>query len=89
MYADIGQTLNHQRPSIPVLDDTPIEYAKINLSSHTNKLKHSVPPTTVPAKLNKKHQNGKLRLLGNIIQIIRLASCLSIMVIASPNFQEL
>ena len=57
MYADIGQTLNHQRPSIPVLDDTPIEYAKINHSSHTSK--HSVPRTSVPAKLNEK-RNGNL-----------------------------
>ena len=52
VYADIGHMSlqQHQRPSIPILDDIPIEYAKINHSSHTNK--KSVPLTAVEAMMN-------------------------------------
>ena len=47
MYADVGHISlqQHQRPTIPVLDDTPIEYAKINHRSIANK--KSISMTTV------------------------------------------
>ena len=53
MYADICHTSlqQHQRPSIPVLDDTPIEYAKINHSSHTV-IEKSLPLTVNQAIVN-------------------------------------
>ena len=43
MYADIGQLpynqLQRSQPRIPALEDTPIEYAKINLRSLSDKKK--------------------------------------------------
>ena len=53
MYAEIGHTSlqQHQRPSIPILDDTPIEYAKINHSSRTAN-KKSLPLTVNQAIVN-------------------------------------
>ena len=53
MYADIGHMSfqQHQQPSIPVLDDTPIKYAKISHSPHTTN-KKSLPLTANQAILN-------------------------------------
>ena len=47
MYADVGHlsSQQHQRVTVPVLDDTPIEYAKINHRSIANK--NSIPMIAV------------------------------------------
>ena len=45
VYADIGQSsfnqLQHPQPSIPALEDTPIEYARINHKSLLDKKRNS------------------------------------------------
>ena len=71
MYADVSHISlqQHQRPIIPVLDDTPIEYAKINHRSVINK--KSMPTTAVKATVNDQH-NGIIRFVHTIITIIIL-----------------
>ena len=62
VYADIGQaTFNQQRhllPGIPNLDDTPVEYAQINVNSLAEK--PSMPQPPVEANGKYKHASTKL-----------------------------
>ena len=76
MYADIGHISlqQHQRPTIPVLDDTPIEYAKINHNSIAEK--KSIPMTADKTTVNDQ-LNGiiDLDLLMHIYSLIIIEYC--------------
>ena len=52
MYADVGHLSlqQHQSVTVPVLDDMPIVYAKINHHSIANK--NSIPMTAVETTVN-------------------------------------
>ena len=60
MYADLGHLplQQHQRLTIPVLDDTPIEYAKINHHSIASKKSMSMTAIEATSVIMNNQLNG-------------------------------